>query len=85
MTRNGDAAERRAVRKYLATGEQPTDGYALITRAFPQRTFVIAKDRAGAILWAFFIGKAGHLCALDETYLIALENEEAKRQMTHTK
>jgi hypothetical protein len=45
-----DAANRRAVRKFLLSGEQPQDGPVLTTRVYPQRTFVIAKDSAGRIL-----------------------------------
>ena len=84
LPRNHDAAQRAAVRKYLQTGEQPQDDSVLITKAYPQRTFVIAKDSAGHVLWAFFItgakGSRGNirLYSLDEGYLIAVEREEAK-------
>ena len=74
MTR--DLAKRRAVRKYLLTGEQPQDGVALTTRVY-QRLFVIAKDSGGRVLWAFWTA-ANRLYRLDGAYLIALENEEMK-------
>jgi hypothetical protein len=83
MNRARDASERLAVRKYLLTGEQPDDG-ALITRAFPQRTLVIAKDSAGWVLWAFYLtgakGPKGNLrlYSVDGAYLIGVEREEAK-------
>jgi hypothetical protein len=73
-----DAANRRTVRKYLLSGEQLQDGPVLTTRAYPQRTLVIAKDSAGRILWAFFFTGANRLYRIDGAYLIALENEEAK-------
>ncbi len=75
MTR--DLAERRAVRKYLLNGEQPQDGPVLTTRVYPQRTFVIAKDSAGRVLWAFWTA-ANRLYRIDGAYLIAVENEEMK-------
>jgi len=81
-----DATERLAARKYLVNGEQPQDGSVLVSRVFPQRTFVIAKDSAGCVLWAFFLtgakGPRGNvrLYRIDGAYLIAVENEEAKRR-----
>jgi len=47
---------------------------------------VIAKDSAGCVLWAFFLtgakGPRGNvrLYRIDGAYLIAVENEEAKRR-----
>jgi hypothetical protein len=76
MTR--DLAERRAVRKYLSTGEQPGDGYVLATMTYPQRWYVIAKDSDGYVAWGFHVNPAGRLYRCDGHYLIALENEMAK-------
>lgn len=79
-----EAACRLTVRKYLSTGEQPQEGTVLTTRVLPQRTFVIAKNSAGSLLWAFFItgakGTKGNirLYGLDVGYLFAVEREEAK-------
>jgi len=72
-----DAAERRSVRKYLLTGEQPQTGPRLITRTYPPRTFVIAKDSPERVLWTFWTG-TNRLYRVDGAYLIALENEIAK-------
>ena len=73
-----DDTRKRWVRKYLATGEQPANGIVLVTRTYPQRRVVIAKDSASAVLWAFVIAKTGYLQALEKAYLIALETEERK-------
>jgi hypothetical protein len=72
-----DASERLTVRKYLLSGEQPPDGPVLINRTYPQRTFVIAKDSADRVLWAFWT-TGDRLYRIDGAYLIALENEERK-------
>jgi hypothetical protein len=73
MTRH-DRPERRAVRQFLLTGEQAQNGYTLSKRVYPQRTYVIARDLEGKLLWAFHVNPAGHLYRVDEGLLIALES-----------
>jgi hypothetical protein len=77
-----DEANRRAVRKYLLNGEQPKDGPVLVTRTYPQRTYVIAKDSRGYISWAFHITQVGQLYSSDGHVLACLENEETKKERT---
>ena len=73
-----DASERLAARRYLLNGKQPKDGPVLTTRVYPRRTFVIAKDSFGHVLWAFFFIGQKRLYRIDGAYLIALENWEMK-------
>lgn len=68
-----DTLQRRAVRTFLATGEQHYEGVTLGTLAYPQRTFVFARDAAGWLAWAFHANPAGKLYRADGALLFALE------------
>ena len=74
-----DARERRAVRQYLSSGEQPSDGYRLATKIYPQRTYVTARDLEGELIWAFHVNPAGSLFRADGVTLIALDNPNSPR------